>query len=230
MLAVFVLSAALAQAAAAVEPIAITTPDGARLAARFFDAGPGAPAVLFFPMCSPGAADGWTPVADALRRAGVSSLISSYRTMPGNTAGTATGDTRLPDAAAALALLRSRIGAGAPVAFAGSSCGVAIALGSAAAHAPGTRAVVALSGPYSTADMEHVRATAGLAIFSGASAAEPPSPDWARALADASAHPASRVVIVEQGAHGTDQFRSDLALAQDIAGWLVARLTEAPAR
>lgn len=230
MLAILVLSAVLAQAATAVDHLTIATPDGARLAARFFDAGPRTPAVLFFPMCRADAADGWAPVAEALRRAGVSSLITSYRNMRGNTPGTATGDTRVADAGSALAVLRSRVGAGAPVAFAGSSCGVAIALGAAAAHPAGTRAVVAFSGPYGRSHIDHVRATPGLAVFSGASSAEPPSPEWARALQQASANPDSRVVIVEQGAHGTDQFRRDPALAQDIAAWLAARLTAAASR
>ena len=130
------------------ERVTVTTPDGSVLAARFVDAGRGSPGVLFFPMCSAGAGEGWAPVAERLRAAGVSSLIASYRGTSGNTTGNGTGAQRGPDADAALAYLRSRIGADVPVGFAGSSCGVSIALRTAAAHPAGTRALVVLSGPH----------------------------------------------------------------------------------
>ncbi len=214
----------LSQAISGDGRVTVTTPDGSQLAARFFDAGRGTPGVLFFPMCSAGADNGWFPVAERLRGAGVSSLIASYRRTPGTPTGRGTGDQRGPDADAVLSYLRSQIGIDAPVAFAGSSCGVSIALRTAAAHAAGTRAVVVLSGPHTGGQLDYVRRTPALAVFSGASAGEPPSPDWARALKEASANPASRVVILEQHAHGTDLFRVNDALADDIATWLAAQL------
>ena len=205
--------------------VTITTPDGSQLAARFFDAGRDTPGVLFFPMCSAGAGNGWIPVAERLRSAGVSSLVASYRGSPGNTTGTSAGDQRGPDADAALSYLRSRIGEDAPVAFAGSSCGVFLALRTAATHAAGTRAVVVLSGPHTDGQLDYVRRTPALAVFSGASAGEPPSPEWARALKDASTNPASRVAILEQRAHGTDLFSVHPTLADEISKWLVAQLS-----
>lgn len=204
--------------------VMITTPDGSQLAARFFDAGRGTPGVLFFPMCSVGADDGWVPVAERLRTAGVSSLVASYRGSPGNTSSNGTGDQRGPDADAALSFLQSRIGGDAPVAFAGSSCGVFVALQTAVAHAAGTRAVVVLSGPYTDGQLDYVRRTPALAVFSGASAGEPPSPDWARGLKEASTNPASRVAILEQRAHGTDLFKVHPTFADDVSDWLVAQL------
>ena len=214
----------LAQSTTGSERVAITTPDGSLLGGRFFDGGRGSAGVLFFPMCREDAADGWMPVAERLRTAGVSSLITSYRGTQGNTTGRETGDQRGPDADASLAQLRSRIGGDAPVAFAGSSCGVFIALRTAAAHAASTRAVVALSGPHTTAQLEYVRTTPSLAVFSGASIGEPPSPDWARALKQASGHPTSRVEILEPHEHGTDLFRVQPALVDEIANWLAAQL------
>jgi predicted alpha/beta hydrolase len=229
MIRTFVVAAVLLlQVATATERVTITTPDGSTLAARYFDAGSGAPGVLFFPMCSPGATEGWTPVAERLRTAGVSSLITSYRGSPGNTTGNGQGNQRGPDSDAALAYLRSRVGTDAPVAFAGSSCGVSLALRTAAASPKGTRAVVALSGPHTQEQMDYVRTTPALAVFSGASAAEPPSPEWARALDEGSAHPASRAVILEQRAHGTDLFGVHPTLATDIADWLVTQLKAPP--
>jgi predicted alpha/beta hydrolase len=204
--------------------VVVTTPDEAKLGARFFDAGPKSPGVLFFPMCSAGAEGGWAPVAERLRTAGISSLIVTYRNRSGNAGGSATGDQRGPDADAALAYLRSRIGPDAPVAFGGSSCGVHIALRTAAAHATKARAVVVVSGPHSPAQLDYVRSTPSLAVFSAASAKEPPSPEWARALEEASPNPASRVAIVEERGHGTDLFGIHPTLASDIADWLIARL------
>jgi dienelactone hydrolase len=204
--------------------VTITTPDGSQLAARLFDAGPETPGVLFFPMCKAGADDGWVPVAERLRSAGVSSLVASYRGTRDNVTGNGAGDQRGPDADAALSYLRSRIGNDAPVAFAGSSCGVYIALRTAEAHPAGTRAVVALSGPNTNAQLDYVRKTPALAVLSGASAGEPPSPEWAQALKDASTNPGSRVVILGQRAHGTDLFSVHPTLADDLSNWLVAQL------
>jgi dienelactone hydrolase len=203
--------------------VTVTTPDGSLLAARFFDAGPGAAGVLFFPMCASGWSEGWAPVAERLRQAGVSSLLVSYRGTEGNTTGTGTGDQRPADADSAFAFLRSRIGSGAPVAVAGSSCGVYMALRTATAH-PEARAVVVLSGPHTSTQLEYVRRTPSLAVFSGATTKEPPSPEWAQALRDASANPASRVVISDRAGHGTDQFAAHPTLANDIADWIVAQL------
>src|ERR1700752_3402148 len=103
-----------------------------------------------------------------------------------------------------------------PVAFGGSSCGVWIALRTAAVHPAGTRAVVVVSGPHTDGQLDYVRKTPALPVFSGASLGEPPSPEWARALKDASAHPASRVVLLEQRAHGTDLFSLYPTLPGDI--------------
>jgi dienelactone hydrolase len=165
------------------------------------------------------------PVADRLLSRGVSSLIVTYRNMDGNTGGSASGDQRGNDADAAVAYLRGRLGGDVPLGLAGSSCGVYIALRTAAAHPETTRAVVALSGPHTESQLAHVRRTPALAVFSGATAAEPPSPEWARALDAASAHPRSRAVIVDQQAHGTDLFAVHPTLESQIAGWLVTQLT-----
>jgi pimeloyl-ACP methyl ester carboxylesterase len=221
-----VLSALLLQASAPIERVTVTTSDGSMLGARFYNAGTGSPGVLFFPMCSPVATEGWAPVAARLREAGVSSMIVTYRGTHGNTTGSGTGEQRGPDADAAVAFLQSRIRTNAPVAFAGSSCGVSIALRTAAAHPDRTRAVVVISGRHSAAQLDYVRKSPRLAVFSSASAAEPPSPEWARALKAASAHPASRVEILDQHAHGTDLFAVQPALVNAIADWLIARLNQ----
>lgn len=207
----------------------MTTASGARLTADYRDAGPNAAGVLFFPMCRADAMEGWAPVAEQLRTAGVSSLIVRYRGYDGDATPVA-GDQRQPDADAALAFLLARVPADRSIAVAGSSCGVSQALGTAVRHPARLRAVVAFTGPHAPAHVAHIRATPGLAVLSGASADDRPAPDWARELRAASAHPASRLLLPPGTAHGTDAWQDGPALAGEIAAWLADRLRPAPAR
>ena len=207
-----------AAAGTAVERVQIPVPNGASLDGRYRDAGRGRPGVLLFPMCSGSGVDGWTPVAERLRAAGVSSLMVAEPGFGPNGA-------RQERANAAMAFLRSRAGETAPVGVTGGSCGVALALGTAVLH-PGTvRGVAVLSGPHTDDQLEFIRKTPGLAVFSGASEGEPPSPEWARALKQASANPESRVKIWTPQSHGTDYFAVNPAFAGEIADWLARQLT-----
>ena len=200
--------------AGASEHVQVTSPRGV-LAAEYRDAGAGAPGVLLLPMCRADAGDGWAPVADRLLAARVSSLSVVSRG----------GDNAtVEDAEASFAYLRSRVGATARVGVAGSSCGVSLALETALRHPGGIRAIVAFTGPHSESQLELVRRTPALAVLSGASAGDTPAPDWARELKDASAHPASRLLIADGREHGTDAFRASPALPATVADWFVSEL------
>jgi dienelactone hydrolase len=212
-------------APAAGERVKIATPSGAVLAGDYFDAGQGAPGVLFFPMCRADAMDGWAPVAERLLAARVSSLTITYRGY-GESTSAGSGDQRAADADAALAYLRSRTGATTGVGVAGSSCGVYLSLMTAARHPEGMRALVALTGPHTASQVEHVRTTPGLAVFSGAAALDGPAPGWARELNQASPNAASRLALPDLNAHGTDIFHANPALAHEIADWLAERLKD----
>lgn len=201
------------------ESVSISVPDGSVLHGVYRGTEGASSGVLHFPMCGPTGAEGWRPVADRLQAAGVSSLTVAE-------AGFGPNGAREARADAALAYLRSRLREGAPIAVTGGSCGVALALGAASRSAEPVRGVVVVSGPYSSDQLEHVRQTPTLAVFSGASAAEPPSPEWARALKRASAHPASRVEIWTPRAHGTDYFTVNPSFADQVAAWLIERLTD----
>lgn len=201
-----------------VESVSIAVPGRAPLGGRYRDAGPGTPGVLLFPMCGRSNAHGWRPVAELLRTAGVSSLMVDEP-------GYGPDGTREARADAALAYLRSRVGAGSRIALTGGSCGVSLALGTAARHQAVVSALVLVSGPYDDAQLQYVRSTPGLAVFAGASDAERPSPEWARALKQASAHPSSRVEIWTQRAHGTEYFAVNPAFASQVSDWLAERLT-----
>ena len=141
---------------AAGERVKIATSSGAVLVGDYLDAGPGAPGVLFFPMCRADAVDGWAPVAERLFAARVSSLTITYRGY-GESTSAGSGDQRAPDADAALAYLRSRTGASAALAVAGSSCGVYLSLMTASRHPEGMRALVALTGPHTASQVDYVQ-------------------------------------------------------------------------
>ena len=203
-----------AQTVSTVEPIQISIPNGPKLNGKYRDGGPGAPGVLLFPMCSDSGEDGWAPVAAQLQKAGVSSLMVEEA---GYSDREARGD-------AALAFLRSRVGANAPVAITGGSCGVALAAGTATRNPEQVRALVLLSGPHTADHVAFVSKTPSLAVFSGASDGEPPSPEWARELKKASANPASHAEIWTVTSHGTDYFIENPAFASQISDWLVKQL------
>jgi len=207
-----------------VAPVKIPTPSGVPLEGRFADAGRGAPGVLFFPMCRREAMDGWLPIAARLLDAGVSSLLVTYREY-GTSDTRVTGDQRTSDADGALAYLRSRIGQGADVAVAGSSCGVYHALSVAARHPDRIRAVVALTGPHTRAHVEFLSARSDIAVFSGAALEDVPAPDWARELKAASPSQSSATAFANGKAHGTDIFRDDQAFATELATWIAKQLT-----
>lgn len=61
-------------------------------------------------------------------------------------------------------------------------------------------------------------------MFSGASRSEGPAVGWAEALRSSSRHAASRVLIREGNAHGTDMFIEDPALTSDVAAWVAEQL------
>ena len=135
----------------------------ATIAAEFVSAGPDSPGVLLFPMCAPEFMGGWRPLAERLRARGISSLAVRYQSWGGSTGTPPPARTTLqdaqrfwtavwgPDAEAAFAYLRSRVGPTAPIAVAGSSCGVHMALLTAMHHRDAVKAVVAVAGPHSAA-------------------------------------------------------------------------------
>jgi dienelactone hydrolase len=210
--------------APAPEAVRIVAPSGAEIAAVFRDAGPGAPAVLLFPMCRADAMAGWTPVAERLLARGVSSLAVTYPGFGESRFG-APGNHRDADAGATVDWLRARVGRGRPLGVTGSSCGVYFAMET-ASRTPEVRAVVALTGPHMARHVAFVLKTPALSVFAGASLEEPPAPDWARELKQASAHSSSQIELLPQKAHGTDLFAVEPTLADRIAEWLAVRLKQ----
>jgi hypothetical protein len=204
------------QQATAIEHVTIQSQGGASLAAEYWHAGAGSPGVLFFPMCSRGAEQGWSPVADRLHDLGVSSLVISFR---------GSRDRWKADADASVSYFRSRLGAATPLAVAGSSCGVYMALLTASTRHDAIRAVVALTGPHSDDLVGFIRHSPGIAVYSGASEKDGPAAGWARELHGASSNPGSKLVLLRELAHGTDLFAVEKSLAPGISEWLAGQLT-----
>ena len=197
------------------EKIAIPSANGVAISATYRNAGPGSPGVLLFPMCSENALEGWTPVAERLRSAGVSSLLITYPSAMYD---------EPADADAALAYLRSRVGTTAAVAVAGSSCGVHFALRTVERNPKLIRAAVAFAGPHQKSQLEFIRNTPDIAVLSGSAQLNTPAPDWARELNQSSRHKNSRVLLPSGKAHGTDVFAEQPNVAVEIADWLVTQL------
>jgi len=211
------IGAAASAAAGDVEQVTIVSEGAVSIAGEYRHAGAGSAAVLFFSMCgSPDGLQGWSPVADLLRARGVSSLVINFK---------GSRDHWKADGAAAIAYLRSRIGSVTPLAAAGSSCGVSMALITAANHPDTFRAVATLTGPYGSDALAFVRRSPGLAVYSGASENDGPAPGWARELRAASSNPDSKLVLLPTLAHGTDLFRVETSLAPEMSEWLAARLS-----
>lgn len=218
--------ASIAPAQDKIEAVTIPTPYGGVLAGKFLEARGATAGVLFFPMCSPNSHDGWMPVAQHLQKLGVSSLILHHRGRSGDStvATNPAADQKVADADAALEYLKSRVGKDGYLAVGGSSCGVYMSFALAARHKNGFRAVVALSGPHTPNHAKFVKDTPALAVFSGASRLEPPSDQWARELKEASGNDASKVVIADERAHGTELFAIKEGFAKEVAEWLAQRL------
>jgi hypothetical protein len=101
---------------------------------------------------------------------------------------------------------------------------VHLALLAATRHPSVVRAAVVVSGPYDESLLVRITQLPALAMFSGASRSEGPAIGWAEALRASSRHAASRVLIREGSAHGTDMFVEDAALASDVAAWVAGQL------
>jgi hypothetical protein len=210
-----VIAASASAQTTAIERITIRPEGAAALAADYRHGGSRASAVIFFPMCSPGAKEGWSPVADRLLERGVSSLVVSY---------TWARESWQANADAVVTYLQSRSGGTPPLAVAGSSCGVDMALSTASARPDAIRAVVALTGPHNKDEVAFIRSSPTVAVYSGSGETDGPAAGWARELRAASAHPDSTLVLVGRSGHGTDLFGAEPSLAPQIADWLAARL------
>ena len=208
------------------EAVIIPMADGTRVIGRFTRSGDGSRGAVLFSMCSRNAIDGWTPIVDRLAAAGISSLAVTSPTprpaAPGP-AGTPV-NTRAADADAIIADAARRLAPGALLAVGGGSCGVHLALLAATRHPDVVRAAVVVSGPYDDDLLARINQLPLLAMFSGASRSEGPAIGWAEALRSSSKHAASRVLIREGRAHGTEMFVEDTALASDVAACVAEQL------
>lgn len=211
------------------EAVAIARADGGTITGRFVRAGDGRRGAVLFSMCSSNAIEGWRPLMAHLASAGISSVAVTSptpRPLPPGPAGEPR-TSREADVDTVVAALAARLAPGAVlVVVVGGSCGggVHLALLAATRHPRVMRAAVVLSGPYPDSLRDAVADLPEFAVFSGASQSEGPAIGWAQSLRAASRHPASRVLIRQGTAHGTDMFAGDDALVSHVTTWIAAQL------
>ena len=232
------LAAFLLSAPQSTEPtrVSIPTADGQQIVAHFFDAGPGAPATIMFPMCAPGLMEGWHPLARRLQAQRISTLAVTYRGWGGSTGQQPPPRTTLadaqrfwttvwgPDADSAVAYLQKQLGARTPLAVIGTSCGVHMSLLTASRHPDVVRAAILMAGPHTDEQVDYIKRTPSLAIMAASSEGDGQAPEWAKALRAASSHPNSTLVLVPGNAHGTPLLTSDPTIVDTMTTWLAAQL------
>jgi pimeloyl-ACP methyl ester carboxylesterase len=213
------------------ERIDLTTANGLRFATDWTNAGDNAPVAMFFPMCWANPPETWAPVAAALKSLGVSSLVTTYPGSPGNSPWPGPQPPPEPQDVywtaqfrqvreAAFAFASGRTNR--PMVIGGSSCGVERALDTAADHPDRVAGVVVFAGAHTGAHLEYVRARR-VPVLGLTSRAEREWVTQHELLVTASAHPASRTIVRDDGGHGTVLLK-DRAFAAEIANWISARL------
>ena len=102
----------------------------------------------------------------------------------------------------------------------GSSCGVDRALTALTGQRPADIAgVVAFAGQGSPAQVAAVREQR-IPVLAITARQDSPGPAVHEALFDASGHPASRLLLLDEPGHGTDLLIAKPALAEEIARWI----------
>jgi hypothetical protein len=214
----------------------VTTANGMRFAAQWTDAGENAPAALLFPMCWEMPPETWSPVAAALKSRGVSSLVITYPGWRGNSPWPGSQPPPEPrqeywDAQfrhvgeAAFAFVRTRTAR--PMVIGGSSCGATHGMDVAMRHPDDVAGLVVFAGAHSPAHLAYVKA-GRVPVLAPTSRGDNPWPEQHQLLVAASGDQASRLLIREEGGHGTALLKGRPEFAAEIAEWVAARLVRAP--
>jgi pimeloyl-ACP methyl ester carboxylesterase len=218
--------------ASAQERVNVATPAGVRFAAEWTDAGRNAPAALLFPMCWQAAPETWAPVAAALKARGVSTLVTTYPGWLGNSPWPGPQPPPEPQNVywneqfrqvreSAFAFVTSKTSR--QLVVGGSSCGVDRALDVAADHRDRVAGVVVFAGAHTPRHLEYVR-TGRVPVLGLTSRGESQWVIQHDLLVKASGNASSRLIIREEGGHGTVLLK-DRAFAAEIAGWISDRLS-----
>jgi len=206
----------------AVRDVAISSFDGARLAATYYDPGEPGPAVVLFRNCDQTRA-GMDGFARKLAGRGAHVVVYDYR--GGAAPGRSWRDTRSGDADRVESWLSSQPRVDRTrLAAVGGSCGVMLALDFAAAHAQHVRGIVILSGPSDSTQHAFIARTPGIAVLGAASVEEGAAVGYIEPVVKASTNPTSRMVVLRGAGHGTDIFKGSAPFETTALDWLGSQL------
>ena len=211
--------------------VSLQAADGVSLKGTYYAAGTPGPGVLLFHMCDGSGRTAWDSLATRLVQAGFHVLTFNYRGV-GDSGGekfqggslqevlTYWRTKWVPDAEAALKLLRSQPGVNRDVIGAGgASCGVYMSV-QLAQRQPGLiKTLVLLAGPTDEEAQAFVQKSAGLPILSVASEDDHRSAEWMTALNALSKHRDSRLIMYKNAGHGTNMFTREKELEPAIVEW-----------
>jgi len=205
-----------------VHDVDIRSFDGVELAATYYDPGQTGPGIVLFRNCDEGRAsmDGF---ARKLAARGAHVIVYDYR--GGEAPGRSWRDTRRADAdrvhdwlASAPRVDRTRLG------VVGGSCGVALALDFAAAHAVQVKGIVILSGPSDSTQRAFIARSASIGVLGAASVEEGAAVGYIQPVVQASANEESRMVVLNGAGHGTEIFKGSPSFEATALDWLAGRL------
>jgi dienelactone hydrolase len=222
--------------------VELTTSDGTRLKATYFDAGKPGPGVLLLHQCNR-QRKVWDGLAIQLSGAGINVLTVDYRGF-GESGGVPHEQLAPPDEAkietdkwpgdfdvaiayleAQPGVLRDTMGVG------GASCGVNNSIQTARRH-PEVRSLVLLSGPTDLDGRKYLRNSAKTPVFFGVADDDEfqgvvGEIQWLYSL---TSNPGKKLAHYAQGGHGADMFPVHPELPGMIVDWYVTTLIKTPGR
>jgi dienelactone hydrolase len=237
---------AVARVAPAAQPservVDLSTADGTKLKATYFDAGRPGPGVILLHQCNR-QRKVWDDLARQLSAAGMNILTFDYRGF-GESGGEPFDKTPADEEAKIQAqkwpgdidtaynylvsqpgVVKDEIGAG------GASCGVNNSIQLAMRH-PEIRSLVLLSGPAPLASRQFLRGSPGIPAFFAVADDDEFQPtvleiEWLYSL---DGNPGKRFVHYATGGHGADMFRKHPELRSEIFDWYIITLIKTPGR
>jgi dipeptidyl aminopeptidase/acylaminoacyl peptidase len=220
------------------QEISIKAADGITLKGTLYKTDKEAPGILLSHMCDGKGRAAWEALATRLAQSGFHVLTWNYRGV-GDSEGEAFRGGSMQevleywrtkwrsDADAALKFLiaqpgvnKSVIGAG------GASCGVYMSLLLAERHPDAVKSLVLLSGPIDDETKAFVEKRDKLSILGVTSEEDRRSAAWTKEIVAASTNPASKLLLYQDGGHGTQMLEKKPELELLIVEWFKGKLAK----
>lgn len=234
-LGVLVLASALltpgARAAPLEHDVTVTTADNVEIRGTFYAAEKPGPGVLLIHMCRADSdRTNWSAVARQLAKAGIHALTIDLRGYGDSSGGEPPFTTManfisfwrttgMHDIDAGMDFLVDQPGVDAKViGVGGASCGVFLGV-EAAARYPNIVALALLSGPFDAEGASQLARLGDVPVLGAASEGDTRAYNAMKRVFQVTSHPDSRNIQYKGDAHGTDMFRTEADLQQEITDW-----------